>query len=36
MSDKGFIGRMKINIDAPTKYRIINSYSDTEITFEDK
>lgn len=36
MSDKGFIGRMKININAPTKYMIINSYSDTEITFEDK
>lgn len=36
MSDKGFIGRMKINIDAPTKYMIINSYSSTEITPENK
>ena len=36
MSDKGFIGRMKINIDAPTKYSIVNSYSDLEITPENK
>nr|DAR76455.1 MAG TPA: hypothetical protein [Caudoviricetes sp.] len=36
MADKGFIGRMKININAPTKYMIINSYSDTEITPENK
>lgn len=36
MSDKGFIGRMKINVDAPTKYKIVNSYSDVEISPENK
>jgi hypothetical protein len=32
MSDKSYIGRIKIDYDAPTKYAILQSYTTTPIT----
>lgn len=36
MSDKSYIGRIKIDYDAPTKYTIVQSYTTTPITQQDE